>query len=200
MRTITRLLIVAAGLVAVAAAGEAGAGPVDARGYTKAFACSACHGFGGASRADAMPILAGMWPEYFRKTIQDYAAGRRPSPEMEPFAKMVVAAGLDDVAAYFASQPFVPAAAPTDAAAVARGQAAAARCRTCHGSAGQGDRARVIPPLRGQPAGYLRQQILLFKQDARSPGDAALREMKAIMRDVPDATAADLAAYYSSLR
>jgi cytochrome c553 len=198
MRRLTRLLILAA--ASALAVSPAAAGPLDAPGYASAFACSACHGLGGASQADSMPTLAGMWPEYFKKAIADYAAGRRPSAEMEPFAKMVVAAGADDVAAYFASQPFAPARGRNDPAAVERGRSAAARCTTCHGPEGQGDRARLIPPLRGQPAGYLREQIQLFKRDARSPGDAALRDMKTIMRGLDDATVADLAAYYSSLR
>ena len=70
-------------------AGEAGAGALDTPGYDKAFSCSACHGAAGNSRTDAMPILAGMSPAYFKKAIEDYATGKRVSPEMEPFAKQV---------------------------------------------------------------------------------------------------------------
>ena len=64
----------------------------------------------------------------------------------------------------------------------------------------QGDAAKGIPSLAGQPPGYLREQIRLFKQDARSPGDAALTAAKALMKTVPESQEADLAAYYSSLR
>jgi hypothetical protein len=42
--------------------------------------------------------------------------------------------------------------------------------------------------------------MLLFKTDRRSPGDAALRELKALIRPMPEATLADLAAYYASLK
>ena len=66
------------------------AGPLDAPGATSALVCSACHGFAGQSQSNTMPILAGMAPWYFKKAIQDYAAGKRPSPEMEPYAKQVV--------------------------------------------------------------------------------------------------------------
>ena len=101
-----RALVVAAVLIAaLAAAGAAAAGPTDTPGFTKAFSCSACHGRAGASRADAVPVLAGMPAWYFKKAIEDYAAGRRPSPEMEPFSKMVQTLGVDDIAAYFAAQP-----------------------------------------------------------------------------------------------
>jgi cytochrome c553 len=70
----------------------------------------------------------------------------------------------------------------------------------CHGANGKGDVAKGIPSLAGQPPGYLRDQIQLFKQDARNPGDAALAAVKALMKTVPDERIPDLAAYYSSLR
>jgi cytochrome c553 len=176
------------------------AGPLDTPGYAKAFACSACHGFAGNSRSETVPILAGMPVWYFKKAIEDYASGKRPAAEMEPYAKMVKELGVEDVAGYFAAQtkdatPLAP-----DAAAVARGRAASAPCAGCHGPAGKGDPAQGVPDLTGQPAGYLRNQMLLFKADRRSPDDAALRELKAAIRPIPEATLADLAAYYSSLK
>ena len=43
-------------------------------------------------------------------------------------------------------------------------------------------------------------QILLFKAERRSPGDEALTPVKALMKTIPDQTAADLAAYFASQR
>jgi cytochrome c553 len=182
----------------VFAAGVAAAGPLDARGYTKAFACSACHGLGGNSKADATPVLAGMPTWYFKKAIEDYASGRRVSPEMEPFAKMVKQQGADDVAGYFAAQPRTPLDVKVDREVVARGQKAAVACAGCHGDDGRGDEQRGVPSLKGQPVGYLKNQMLLFKTDKRSPGDTALANMKAVMKTIDDATLADLAAYFAS--
>jgi cytochrome c553 len=147
-----------------------------------------------------MPILAGMSAAYFKKAIADYAAGRRPSPEMEPYAKMTAHFGVDDIAAYFAAQPRRPTPIKVDAAAAARGKTAAAQCAECHGAHGRGDPARLIPVLAGQPPGYLKNQMLLFKHDQRSPGDPALKAQKALLQTIPDDTLADLAAYYSSVR
>lgn len=201
MPTIKHLFIGCASLVLlVAVAGGATAGPLDGPGATKALACSACHGFGGNSPSDTMPILAGMSPAYFKKTIQDYAAGKRPSPEMEPYAKMVLQFGVDDVAAYFASQKRQPTPIRVDALAAAQGKAASIQCVICHGADGKGDPAKLIPDLTGQPPGYLRNQMLLFKADRRSPGDEAIKALKALMREIPEETFGDLAAYYSSLR
>jgi cytochrome c553 len=176
------------------------AGPLDAPGYAKAFACSACHGFAGNSRSETVPILAGMPTWYFKKAIEDYASGKRPAAEMEPYAKMVKELGVDDVAGYFAVQKKEATPLAADEAAVARGRAAAAPCVGCHGPAGKGDPSKGVPDLTGQPAGYLRHQMLLFKADLRSPADAGLRELKAVIRPIPEATLADLAAYYSSLK
>jgi len=174
-------------LVAAALAKVPGARPRDA----------------GAWRDDCDRILAGMSPEYFKKAIADYAAARRPSPEMEPFAKMVKLLGVDDVAGYFAAQPREQRSGRFDQAAVANGRKASVACAACHGDDGRGDERRGVPRLMGQPAGYLRNQMLLFKADKRSPGDADLMKMKTLMKtlmkSVDDATLADLAAYYASL-
>jgi len=178
----------------------AGAGPLDAPGYAKAFTCSACHGPAGQSPSDAMPIIAGIAPGYFKKAIEDYASGRRVSAEMEPYAKMVRELGVEDVAGYFAAQPRRPTEVKSDLAAVARGKAAAPQCGGCHGADGAGDAAKLVPDLRGQPPGYLRSQMLLFKAEKRSPGDEPLKAMKVIMRTIPDETLTDLAAYYSTLK
>jgi cytochrome c553 len=182
------------------AAGGAWAGALDAPGATKALTCTACHGMAGQSPSNTMPILAGITPGYFKKAIQDYASGKRPSPEMEPYAKMVGVLGVDEVAAYFAAQKREPTSVRADAAAAERGKAAAAQCALCHGPDGRGDPAKLVPDLRGQPAGYLRSQMLLFKADKRSPGDPALKALKSLMATIPDQTFDDLAAYFSSVR
>ena len=186
-------------LLLLALAGPAAAGPLDGPGASTAVVCSACHGFAGQSQSNTMPILAGMPPWYFKKAIDDYASGRRLSPEMEPFAKMVRQLGVDDVAAYFAAQPRETLKVEIDREAAARGRKAAAACAACHGDDGYGDERRGVPSLRGQPRAYLRNQLLLFKTDRRSPGEPALVGVKAILKSLDDATLADLAAYYASL-
>ena len=187
-------------LLLLLAVPAADAGPLDHPGYTKAFTCSACHGFAGNSPSNTMPVLAGMNAAYLKKALQDYASGKRPSPEMEPYSKMAIQLGVDDVASYFASQTKQPTSVAADPAAVARGRTASQPCVICHGPAGKGDAAKGIPDLSGQPAGYLASQIMLFKADRRSPGDDPLKAMKALMKSIPDDQVGDLAAYYSSLR
>jgi cytochrome c553 len=194
MRLLMSLLLV------VLLAGPAWAGPLDMAGAPQALVCSACHGFAGQSRSSTMPILAGMAPWYFKKAISDYAAGKRPSPEMEPYAKMVLQSGVDDIAAYFAAQARTPSPVKLEPAAIERGRAAAAQCTLCHGASGKGDPSKGVPDLTGQSPGYLRNQMLLFKADRRSPGDDQLKAVKALMRTISDEQISDLAAYWSSVR
>jgi len=112
----------------------------------------------------------------------------------------VLGLGVDEVAGYFAGQKRAPTSVKVDPAPVERGRVAAAQCAVCHGDRGEGDAAKLVPDLRGQPPGYLRSQMLLFKQDRRSPGDERLKVVKILMKTVPDETLADLAAYFASQR
>ncbi|MGH7417496.1 MAG: c-type cytochrome [Candidatus Rokuibacteriota bacterium] len=195
-------LVAVAGLLvcSLASTGVEAAGPLDERGAVKSVTCTACHGQGGNSRSSAMPTIAGLDPAYFKKQIESYATGKRLSPEMEPYAKQVLNLGVDDVAAYFAGRKREVTPVTSAADAVGRGRTAAAQCAICHGPQGAGDAAKLIPSLAGQAPGYLREQMLLFKQDRRNPGDPTLAALKALMKTIPDETFGDLAAYYSSLR
>ncbi len=186
-------------LAAVPGAARA-AGPLDDPAFAKVITCAACHGANGNSRSDMMPIIAGLDPVYFKRQIENYATGKRPSPEMEPYAKEIQFLGLDQIAAYFAAQKRQPTPIRVPAEAAAKGKATAAQCVICHGPDGKGDAARLIPSLTGQPPGYLVQQMLLFKQDTRDPAEPLLAAKKALMRIIPDNQFPELAAYYSSLR
>lgn len=201
MRNMVHLFAGCASLLLIIAWGSANAGPLDSPGATKALVCSACHGFGGNSRGDMMPILAGMSPGYFKKAIQEYAEGKRPSPEMEPYAKMTLQLGLDDIAQYFASQKMQPTRIKADPAVVTRGRAASAQCVVCHGPEGKGDPEKLIPNIRGQPPGYLKMQMVLWQKDKRKSEDPTLNYLKnKLLRPLSDKTLDDLAAYYSSLK
>jgi len=187
-------------VLAVGPGAARAAGPLDDPGFAKVITCTACHGANGNSSSDVMPIIAGLDPAYFKRQIENYAAGKRPSPEMEPYAKEIQFLGLDQIAAYFAAQKRVPTPIRISAGAAASGKTVAAQCVICHGPDGKGEAARLIPGIAGQPPGYLAQQMLLFKADTRDPGDPMLAAKKALMKIIPDGQFADLAAYYSSLR
>ena len=193
--------LAAAVFVLAAGSGAArAAGPLDDPAFAKVITCTACHGANGNSSSDMIPIISGLDPAYFKRQIENYANGKRPSPEMEPYAKQIQFLGLDQIAAYFAAQKRVPTPIRSPAGAAARGKTVAAQCVICHGPDGKGEAARLIPGIAGQPPGYLVQQMLLFKADTRDPGDPMLAAKKALMKIIPDSQFPDLAAYYSSLR
>ncbi len=200
MRTLESTLLV--WLFVIAAAATAQAGPLDHPSAPKVLVCSACHGFNGNSPGHAVPILAGMAPSYFKKTINDYAGGKRPSPEMEPYAKYVLQFGLDEIADYFASQRRQPPARiKTNAKALSRGTTLATQCISCHGADGEGDAFRAIPKLQGQPALYLKSQMVLFGGDKRKLEDAEQEKIKKTMfKSLDPADFEELAAYYATLK
>lgn len=191
--------LVVVALVLTLAVIDAGAGPLDSPGAQKALVCSACHGFAGNAPGNAVPILAAMAPNYFKKAINDYAAGRRQSPEMEPYSKYVLQFGLDEIADFFAVQrKQAPAKINSDPKALSRGATLAPQCAACHGAQGEGDAFRVVPALQGQPAAYLKAQMDLFKGDKRKLDNAEQdRTKKTMFKGLDAADFADLAAYYS---
>jgi cytochrome c553 len=201
MQRTLALAILAVALEFAFAATGAGAGPLDSPGASKSMICSACHGFAGNSPGNTVPIIAGMAPNYFKKAIKDYAEGKRPSPEMEPYSKYVLQAGIDEIAAYFAEQKRQPTRVKVDTQAAKRGSALAPQCTVCHNPKGEGDPEKGFPVLRGQPAGYLAGQLLILKEDKRKLEDAELDDLKKkLLKRFSDRDIADLAAYFASLR
>jgi cytochrome c553 len=201
MRKRLHFSLMVAALSLILSESNTDAGPLDSPGAQKALICSACHGFGGNSPGNSVPTLAGMVPGYFKKAINDYAEGRRPSPEMEPYAKYVLQAGLDDIAAYFAEQKRQPLKIKPDSKAGKRAAALATQCVACHGPKGEGDPERAFPALSGQPPGYLKAQLVIFKEDKRKLEDGALAETKRqLLQPLSDSDLADLAAYFSALK
>ena len=167
-------------------AAPAAAGPLDGPGAQKALVCSACHGFAGNSRGDTMPILAGVDAAYFKKAIADYASGRRPSPEMEPYAKMVIHFGRRRHRRLLRG----PDAASRRRSAPTRRPSSAVAwppppCVVCHGADGKGDRAKLIPDLSGPAAGLPPEPA-----PALQAGPAEPRGRRAQGGEAPDPDAA----------
>ncbi len=69
--------------------------------------CQACHGMDGNSSNADYPKLGGQYPDYIAKALRDYKSGARKNPIMLGFAQGLTKQDIDDVAAYYASQPAV---------------------------------------------------------------------------------------------
>lgn len=69
--------------------------------------CQACHGLDGNSTVPDYPRLGGQYPDYLAKALRDYKSGARKNPIMTGFAAALTAQDIDNLAAYYASQPAV---------------------------------------------------------------------------------------------
>jgi cytochrome c553 len=93
--------------LAWAAATEAAAADV-ALGMAKATeVCESCHGAGGNSTSQDFPKLGGQYPDYLAKALRDYKSGDRKNAIMAGFAKPLSRQDIENLAAYYASQPAV---------------------------------------------------------------------------------------------
>lgn len=98
---IAAALALSAGALDVQANGNAESGKAKA-----AQVCAACHGpEGNKPTGPDFPILAGQHVDYLRKALSDYKSGKRSNPIMKGFAATLSNKEMDDLAAWFASQP-----------------------------------------------------------------------------------------------
>lgn len=83
------------------AAGNAAAGKAKA-----AEVCAACHGAdGNKPTGPDFPILAGQHVDYLNQALADYKSGHRNNPIMKGFAATLSKKDMQDLSAWFASQP-----------------------------------------------------------------------------------------------
>lgn len=179
--------------------------------------CSSCHGQAGEGNpAAGFPRLAGLPTDYLTRQLAAFASGQRQNPMMMPVAKALSTDEARALGAYYAHLP-VPAptpgvgAAPASGSSVATpGSAAAAigqtlaergrwsddvpACVQCHGAGGSGVGAD-FPPLAGQSAVYLVNQLQAWQKGTRDPGPLGL--MGGIARKLSDADVHAVADYFS---
>jgi len=174
-------------------------------------ACHTCHGLKGEGDGDLVPRLAGLDRGYLARQLILFAQGQRRHEQMQWIARHFDPSEQDRVAEYYAQlawpQEGRPAPSPArcgapDGMAAARlyregdaGRGLAA-CATCHGAAGEGVGAGN-PPLAGQPAPYIAEQLRKWREGERY-GDA-LGAMRDAARALAEEEIAPLAAFAASL-
>jgi len=67
--------------------------------------CQACHGMDGNSTVPDYPKLGGQRPDYLAKALRDYKSGARKNAIMAGFAGALSTADIENLAAYYSSQP-----------------------------------------------------------------------------------------------
>jgi cytochrome c553 len=118
-------------------------------------ACVSCHGARGEGNGFDAPRLAGLPAGYLQKQMEDYAAGLRPHEVMGDVARFLDSHERVMVANYYAALPVATSNTPAPAAPALSLYMRA--CQQCHGADAAG--TPLGPPLAGQPALYLAQQL-----------------------------------------
>ena len=105
----TNLRMIASAGALVLALGSTGAVGADMENAKKKAGevCQACHGMDGNSPIPENPKLAGQHPDYLAKALRDYKSGARTNPVMGAMASTLTAKDINDLAAYYGSQPAV---------------------------------------------------------------------------------------------
>ena len=99
-RKLPLLVAVAALAPALAFAADLNAGQAKVKEV-----CQACHGLDGNSTVADYPKLGGQYPDYLMKALRDYKSGARKNPIMAGFAATLSDKDIQNVAAYYSSQP-----------------------------------------------------------------------------------------------
>jgi len=98
---------VVATILICSAATSAVAADIVAGAQTAKQVCQACHGLDGNSASQDFPKLGGQHADYLNKTLRDYKSGRRKNAIMAGFASGLSPRDIENVSAYYASQPAV---------------------------------------------------------------------------------------------
>ena len=70
--------------------------------------CAACHGIdGGQPTTPEYPKLSGQYPDYLAKALRDYKSGARKNAIMAGMAAGLSDKDIENVSAYFYTQPSV---------------------------------------------------------------------------------------------
>ena len=163
-------------------------------------ACFTCHGLDGLGDGAGSPRLAGLNQGYLERQLEAYADGRRRHAQMSWIASRLTPEHRHALSAYYAAMAYSPGAMPNVPApllyvfgAPERGLPA---CAACHGLRGQGF-GPANPPVGGQPAAYLAEQVDQWKRARRvnDPGKVMLH----ISQRLTPAESSALAAYAARL-
>ena len=133
-----------------------------------------------------------------------FSPGLRHDDMMSPIAKQLSAADIHNLAIYYAHLSFQAAPVAADYEVLERGQDLALRgkpeyglpaCVSCHAPEGEGFGAE-FPPLAGQPAVYIVNQINKWQDGSRDNDNLSL--MRAVADQLTDADKLNVAAYYAN--
>jgi cytochrome c553 len=172
--------------------------------------CAACHSADGNSIIPANPVLAGQFPEYLSKQLQNFKSQNGKAPERNNAVMSAMAAPLSEadaksLAVYFSQQ--TPKGGTTKSKdSITLGQKiwragdaskGLPACAGCHGAAGAGVPAQ-FPRLSGQHSDYIEAQLRGFRDGVRTNDANGMMRTIAIRMTEPEIKA--VADYAAGLR
>lgn len=160
-------------------------------GEAKAQHCMGCHGSKGVSNNAQFPSLAGQQFVYLVNQLNNFKAGVRKNEIMSGMAASLDDADIQNIAAYFSSQPIKSAGG--DATLAKAGESKTAMCMGCHRADAKG--SGPFPRLAGQYPQYLIKQLTSFKDGSRKGGP-----MNAVAANLSEEDMNAIAAYLGSLK
>ncbi|MGD8557372.1 MAG: c-type cytochrome [Chromatiales bacterium] len=180
------------------------AGGDAAAGKAKSAMCAGCHMADGNSVNGMWPKLAGQHESYIIKQLQDFKAGDRVDPTMQPMAAGLSEDDMANLAAFYSSQTLKVGEA--DPALVEKGKeifmsgnaaSGVAACSSCHAPNGVGNPAANFPALQGQHADYTVKQLKDFRAGNRA-NDAG-KMMQNVAAKMTDEEIAAVSSYIQGL-
>ena len=144
-------------------------------GKQKAQLCFGCHGADGNSPDQNIPKLAGQLPNYIVLAVTEFQQGIRKDPTMSSMAPLIGdAKNLEDIAAYFASQPRMQGLSTVNNATSEGAKLfTSERCNYCHGDEGKRYapfQENIPPVIGGQHKPYLIKAMKDIR-DGKRPAD-----------------------------
>jgi cytochrome c553 len=144
-------------------------------GKQKSLLCAECHGTNGNSPDKNIPKLAGQLEEYIVLAVTEFQQGIRKDPTMSNLAAVVQnIKDLEDIAAYFASQPKMQGQRKGNVVAAEGAELfTSERCNYCHSDEGKRYapfQENIPPVIGGQHKPYLIKAMKDIKAGKR-PGD-----------------------------
>lgn len=160
--------------------------------------CAGCHGTNGSSFGPASPTIAGISPEYFIESMQEYASGKRPSTIMQRIAKGYSEKEIGLMAHYFSKQPFVRQPQSHDINLARKGKALHKKyCEKCHEDSGRSaeDDAGI---LAGQWSLYLSYMMDDYTSGRREMDKKMKKRVKKLQEEQGDSGIKQLIHFYAS--
>jgi len=206
MKTSAMIFSLMLGLSASAALADGDA----AAGESKTAVCAACHGADGNSMVPTFPKLAGQNEKYLYDQLVKIRDGGRPIPTMIGQLDAMSDQDLENIAAFYASQPATGGQADPDLVALGqqiyRGGISSRNipaCTACHAPRGQGNAPAGYPRLAGQHAEYTALQLQMYRKgyddETGRSTDGDTKIMRTVAFQLSDKEIEALASYLAGL-